>query len=130
MSEEEISRKIITTLTLGQIEDEAIADLWKIFLESYNYLREKGLRASAIFERMYDAIKGRKGIIDAWLDLILLTTFAAGIASVEKRKIKSVDVDKTTKDICYKWPECPEKRISKVMEILGTLIEWYDLTQR
>jgi hypothetical protein len=131
MSEERIlsiAREIIKTLTLDRIEDDAIINLWKIFLDSYKHLKEKGLTASKIFDQMYGEIKTREGIVDAWLNLILLTTFAAGIAY--DRTIKIYDVDITTARICDQWPKCPEKRISNVMKILKLLIEWYDLTQK
>jgi len=131
VSKEEIIEKIVRALTLDQVEKDAIPYLWKAFEESYQYLKEKGLKASIEFEKKYDKVKKRPGLMDAWLNIILLSCFASGIASGKKKKnIDKDDVDGTKEDICWKWPECPEERISKSIESLDMLIEWYDSTQK
>ena len=83
----------ISFLTLEKIYPEAYSALAKSFEVSYEHMRKVGFKSDPYFKQNFSKVSERWGLLDAWLTLLLLATYAAGFAAGQRReKIKLQDL--------------------------------------
>lgn len=124
---EKILDSAIKSLTLGRIQRDAYDELVKSFDECFKYMRKNGWKSDPYFKKNFAKLSRRQGLLDAWMLLTQLATFAAGFAAGKgRKKIRREDVISTQQWGCDSWPGCPEMRIDGSLRSLSTLIEWYD----
>jgi len=121
----------VDSLTLRRIKSEAYDTVTKSFEECFEYIKKKGFKTDPYFKQNFAEISKRPGLLDAWMLLTQLTTFAAGVAAGRSRKrIQSKDVITTRLSECESWPVCGIMRIEGSLESLSILMKWYDTHSR
>jgi len=131
MSMERSIQHAINSLTLKRINSEAYDTVAKSFEECFEYIKKKGFKTDPYFKQHYAEVSKRPGLLDAWMLLTQLTTFAAGVAAGRSRKkIQSKDMITTKLWDCDSWPGCGPMRIEGSLESLSILMKWYDTHYR